>query len=173
MPVNMIGLPGQRYEARSTTFYTAGPNGYISNVANFDVMDLIENGCIPTGGGASLLGSFVGLNMNITTDQNLALTVPTGAYYFLKYVIGRNASISLTTAAGGIYTAASKGGTAVVAATQAYSTLTGSTLSFALTVVAAQLLVVQTANPLVFSLTTAQGAAATMDLLVYGDVIYQ
>jgi hypothetical protein len=167
----MIGLPGQRYEAKSTTFYTAGPNGYISNVANLDIMDLVENGCVPTGTGPNLLGSFVGLNMNITTDQNLALTVPSGAYYFLKYVIGRNASTSLTTAAGGIYTAASKGGTAVVAATQAYSTLTGSTLSFALTV--ATPAVVLTANPLFFSLTTAQGGAATMDLLVYGDVIYQ
>jgi hypothetical protein len=169
----MIGLPGQRYEAKSSTFYTAGPNGYIPNVANLDIMDLLESGCIPTGGGASLLGSFVGLNMNITTDQSLALTVPSNAYYFLKYVIGRNASISLTTAAGGIYTAASKGGTAVVAATQAYTALTGSTLSVALTVVAGQLLVVQTANPLFFSLTTGQGAAATMDLLVYGDVVYQ
>jgi hypothetical protein len=169
----MIGLPGQRYEAKSSTFYTAGPNGYIPNVANLDIMDLLESGCIPTGGGASLLGSFVGLNMNITTDQSLALTVPSNAYYFLKYVIGRNASTSLTTAAGGIYTAASKGGTAVVAATQAYTALTGSTLSVALTVVAGQLLVVQTANPLFFSLTTGQGAAATMDLLVYGDVVYQ
>jgi hypothetical protein len=173
MPVNMIGLPGQRYEARSSTFYTAGPNGYISSVSNLDVQDLLDSGCVPTGTGPNLLGSFVGLNMNITTDQNLALTVPSNAYYFLKYVVGRNASTSLTTAAGGIYTAASKGGTAVVAATQAYSALTGSTLSVALTIVAAQLLVVQTANPLVFSLTTGQGSAATMDLLVYGDVIYQ
>jgi hypothetical protein len=136
-------------------------------------MDLLDSGCVPTGGGATLLGSFTGLNMNITTDQSLTLTVPSGAYYFLKYAVGRNASTSLTTAAGGIYTAASKGGTAVVAATQAYTALTGSTLSFALTVVAGQLLVLQTANPLFFSLTTGQGAAATMDLLIYGDVVYQ
>jgi hypothetical protein len=169
----MIGLPGQRYEARSTIFYTAGSNGYIANVANLDVMDLLNNGCVPANAGPSLLGSFVGLNMNITTDQTLTLNVPTGAYYFLKYAVGRNASTSLTTAAGGIYTAASKGGTAVVAAGQVYTALTASTLSFALTIVAGQLLVAQTANPLFFNLTTGQGGAATMDLLVYGDVIYQ
>jgi hypothetical protein len=37
--------------------------------------------------------------------------------------------------------------------------------------VAAQLALAQTANPLYFSLTTAQGAAATADIFVYGDLI--
>jgi|SRR5215831_10474258 len=172
MAVNMVGVPAEVYKVPSGASYTAGASGYIANVANNDVISMLASGATIANPGPNLLGTFTALNMNVTTDQALALSVPTNAYYYLRYVVGRNASISLTTAAGGIYTAASKGGTAVVAAAQAYSGLTAANLSLALTVVAGQLLVVLNANPLYFSLTTGQGAAATMDLLVYGDVIY-
>jgi hypothetical protein len=170
--MNMIGLPGQRYEAKSGTFYTAGVSGYIPNVANNDIMDMLDNACLPANTGPSLLGQFVGLNMNITTDQSLQLTVPANAYYFLRSLVARNASISLTTAAGGIYDTASKGGTVLLLAATVYSELTGPTVVSAKPVVAAQVLLVRNTNPLFFSLTTGQGSAATMDLLVYGDVIY-
>jgi hypothetical protein len=171
MAITMIGSPGQQYKTRGGT-YVAGPNGIILNVANNDIGDMEQSGALPTGTGPNILGSFVGLNMNITTDQPLALAVPSGASYFLTHVVMRNASISLTTAAGGLYTAASKGGTVLVLAATVYTGFTGPTITAPVLIVAAQAAALQTANPIYFSLTTGQGAAATADMLIYGDVIY-
>jgi len=80
-----------------------------------------------------------------------------------------NASISLTTAAGGFYTAAAKGGTALVAAGQAYSALTAANLAMECTLNAAADWWAA-GTPVYLSLATAQGAAATADVYVYGDV---
>jgi hypothetical protein len=108
-----------------------------------------------------------GVDFNSTSDQ--ALVIP---QYITKYRITRifvtNASTSLTTAAGGIYTAASKGGTAIVAAGQVYSSLTTSTIILDLTLAGAAATTLQTAAPLYFSLTTGQGSAATADVYVEG-----
>lgn len=115
---------------------------------------------------SQVLFSKVGANMNVVTDQALDK-----AWDFNDYLIERirvvNASISLTTAAGGFYTAAAKGGIAVVAAGQAYAALTGPTLGLDLTVAAAGLDIL-TADALYLALTTAQGAAATADIYVFG-----
>jgi hypothetical protein len=120
------------------------------------------------GGGYGLLGVLKGVNMNITTDN----TVPLQANSFiLRRIVMTNASISLTTAAGGIYTAAAKGGTAVVAAAQVYATLTAPSVSLDLTIAAAGLNVVLSGTSLFLNLTTAQGAAATADLYIYGERI--
>jgi hypothetical protein len=101
-------------------------------------------------------------NMNSTADQ--AITIPS-TLYRVTQITARNASISLTTAAGGIYTSTAKGGTAVVAAAQVYSALTASTKFVDLTLaVTADVL---TAGTLYLSLTTAQGAAATADVYVF------
>ena len=70
----------------------------------------------------------------------------------------------LTTAAGGVYSAASNGGDAIVAAGQVYTGLTGITLALDLTIAAtpAKTVYNQTTVPSAFfALTTAQGAAAT------------
>jgi hypothetical protein len=106
-----------------------------------------------------------GANMNVTTDQEFERL---GVYpsYIITAIRCANASTSLTTAAGGIYSAASKGGDAVVAAGQAYSTLTGSTLGLDLTLAAVGR-GVRTGAP-ILSLTTAQGGAATADFYVIG-----
>lgn len=104
-------------------------------------------------------------NMNSTADQ--ALTKLLG---FTNFLITRvrvvNASTSLTTVAGGIYSATSKGGNAVVAAAQTYAALTGSTLGMELTLAAVGL-AVQTTSP-ILSLTTGQGGAATADFYFFG-----
>lgn len=109
-------------------------------------------------------------NMNVTTDQTFQIM---GNSSPISYVISRirvvNASLSLTTAAGGIYTAASKGGNAIVAAAQAYSTLTGATIGLDLTVAAVGN-GLQTVTP-ILSLTTAQGAAATADFYLFGFIL--
>lgn len=113
-----------------------------------------------------VLASKLGANMNITTDQ--AIVMPAGRWVVRKIVVD-NASISLTTAAGGIYTAASKGGTAIVAAAQVYSALTASDKFLDLTLAAAMATDILTATTIYFSLTTAQGAAATADIFIIGD----
>ena len=116
-----------------------------------------------------LLGSKQ-LNMNVTTDQTIAINrAQSDRRYIVTRIIMTNASTSLTTAAGGIYNTASKAGTALVAATQAYSTLTTNTRTLNLTLVTPSLS--QNAASLFFSLTTAQGAAATADVYVYGKLI--
>ncbi len=117
-----------------------------------------------------VLFRLIGANMNATTDQAFVpyLWTP-GSTYLIERIRVVNASTSLTLAAGGIYTAASKAGNALVAAGQAYSTLTGPTIGLDLTVAAVgngQ----QTVTP-ILSLTTAQGAAATADFYIYGSII--
>ncbi len=103
-------------------------------------------------------------NMNVTTDQAF-----TKLGLFSTWMPTRvrvlNASTSLTTAAGGIYQAASKSG-AIVAAAQAYTALTGATLGMDATL-AALGLAIQSTTPLL-SLTTGQGGAATADFYILG-----
>ena len=113
-----------------------------------------------------VLASLLGADFNVTTDQ--AITIPAGRWIVRKIVVD-NASISLTTAAGGIYTATSKGGTAIVAATQVYSALTASGKFLDLTLAAGMATDILTATTIYFSLTTAQGAAATGDIFIIGD----
>jgi hypothetical protein len=79
-----------------------------------------------------------------------------------------NPSISLTTAAGGIYTAVSKGGLAILAAATAYSGLTTAALNAAGATATFTPVTAETqATTLYFNLTTAQGAAATADIYIH------
>lgn len=114
----------------------------------------------------TILGRLIGANMNVTTDQTIVIDPS------IKFAVARilvtNASISLTTAVGGIYDTASKAGNALVANTQVYSALTASTKVVALTIAAAGSANIFSSN-LFFALTTAQGAAATADIYVIGD----
>ena len=123
---------------------------------------------LPDRFGGILLGELIGANMNSTGDQQIVIfSAP--AKYIIRRIVATNASISLTTAVGGIYTAVSKGGTAVVANSQAYSTLSASTKFLYLTL--ASNTDYRTATSLYLSLTTPQGAAATADIFVYGDIV--
>ena len=123
---------------------------------------------LPDRFGGILLGELIGANMNSTGDQQIVIfSAP--AKYIIRRIVATNASISLTTAVGGIYTAFSKGGTAVVANSQAYSTLSASTKFLDLTL--ASNTDYRTATSLYLSLTTPQGAAATADIFVYGDIV--
>jgi hypothetical protein len=117
------------------------------------------------------VGRLPGASMNTTADQPITLYLPATAPFRVSKITARNASISLSAAVGGVYTAASKGGTAVVAAAQAYSGLTGSTLALDLTIATTPgNTVLAAGTPLFLSLSTAQGSAATADLYVFGDV---
>ena len=128
---------------------------------------------LPQQFGGILLGSLIAANFNSTADQQITI-FSNPSKYIIRRIVVTNASTSLSTAAGGIYTAVSKGGTAVVAAAQAYSTLTGSTLFLDLTLNtsgSANITVKSSIPNLYLSLTTAQGTAATADVYVYGDII--
>jgi len=105
-------------------------------------------------------------DFNVTTDNTLVKQANFTTFAILQ-VRGMNASISLTTAVGGIYTAATKGGIAVVSSGTAWSTLTGPTIGANFTIASAGLDEL-TADALYLSLTTPQGAAATADVFVFG-----
>jgi hypothetical protein len=103
-------------------------------------------------------------DFNVTTDQPIAINLPSGASaYHITRIIVTNASVSMTTAAGGVYTAASKGGTAIVAAAQVYSALTTNAKILVLTLANSDR---RTESTLYFSLTTGHGSAATADIYV-------
>ncbi len=118
------------------------------------------------------LARLIGANMNSTADQAFTWRISgggpnTGLFrYVVESIRVVNASTSLTTAAGGIYDTASKGGVAIVAAAQAYTALTGATLGTNLTIAAAGLAILS--NPPILSLTTPQGGAATADFYIFG-----
>lgn len=158
------------------TFITSGGITYISNAYSViynvgtvqDVLDLQAAGCsVLSAVQSDLLFTLKQANFNTTADQLLS------PYFSGKYrpkrIIITNASVSLTTAAGGFYTAASKGGTAIVANTQVYTSLTTGLLALEATL-AVPNNVLAAATPLYLSLTTPQGGAATGDIYVHGDI---
>lgn len=122
-----------------------------------------------------LLGYALGVNLNslnLDNPINLVLMPAVGAglvNYRIKEVTLNNPSISLTTAQVGLYTAVAAGGTELVSA-QAVSSLDGVTKDLALTLAAGATGLVQTANTLYLRNTTAQSAAATADVYVWGVV---
>lgn len=114
------------------------------------------------------LGGLVPANMNTTLDQAIQMS-------FTKYIVRRivvyAASVSITTAAGGIYTGPDKSGTPIVAASQIFSALTGSSKWFDLPLVAPATTDWFSAATLYLSLTTPQGSAATLNLMVIGEAL--
>lgn len=115
-----------------------------------------------------LLAYSTGINANSATTDT-ALTMLAGNY-IIEQVIVTNASISLTTATAGLFTAAGGAGT-TLCSDQALTPLTATTKWMELS----QQLVVGTdrftAGTLYFRIGTAQGAAATLDVYIYGRVI--
>jgi hypothetical protein len=119
-------------------------------------------------GATRVLCSIRAANFNVTTDQ--ACTIPAGVTAWVPTsIVVTNCSASLTLAAGGIYPAASKGGTALVAAAQIYTALTGATIVLGLTLAANIATTRYTVNTVYLSLTTGQGTAATCDLYLIGN----
>jgi hypothetical protein len=109
-----------------------------------------------------LLASFQGVNVNATGDT--VLPILNTDRYGVSNVIFTNASVSLTTAAAGVFTAPSAGGTAIVA-NAALSAMTSASVVSQRTVASTAAV---TGQNLYVNVGTAQGAAATMDVFVYG-----
>jgi hypothetical protein len=127
---------------------------------------------LPSRFGQILLGELISANMNSTADQQIVIfSAP--AKYIIRRIVVTNASVSLSTADGGVYPQISKGGTAIVAAGQAYSGLTASTKFIDLTIASGYTSGgdILTAKSIFLSLTTAQGTAATADVYVFGDIV--
>jgi hypothetical protein len=109
-----------------------------------------------------LLASYQGVNVNATGDT--VLPIQNTGNYSVSNVIFTNASVSLTTAAAGLFTAPAAGGTGIVA-NAALSAMSASTVVSQRTVASTA---TQTGQNLYVNVGTAQGAAATMDVYVYG-----
>jgi hypothetical protein len=110
-----------------------------------------------------LLAVVTGVNVNATGDQAV-LPILNSTNYSVSNVVFTNASISLSSAAAGLFTAPSAGGTGVVA-NAALSALSASTVVSQRTVASTA---IQSAQNLYLNVGTAQGATATMDVYVYG-----
>lgn len=123
-------------------------------------------GAIRTGG--VCVAVLKGANMNSTSDQMIPMDC---TRYIIRRITAMNTSTSLTLAVGGIYTATSKGGSTIVANTQVWSTLTGSTKFLDMTLASITQTDWRTEPALYLSLTTAQGGAATLDLYIYADCV--
>ena len=115
-----------------------------------------------------------GIKMSSTADQPMAVCTagfPANLQITSIYVF--NCSATPATTVGGIYTAASKGGTAIVAATQTYTALTTTTSMQSLTINAGNLAAgtalasPTNAAPWYVSITTA-GPAVTCDFYIDG-----
>jgi hypothetical protein len=109
-----------------------------------------------------LLAVATGVNANATGDT--VLPIIDSSSYSVKFVVATNASVSLSSAAAGVFTAPSAGGTAIVS-NAALSALTGPTVVSERTVASTA---AQTGQNLYVNVGTAQGAAATLDVYVYG-----
>ncbi len=126
--------------------------------------------------GEKVLATIRGANFNTANDQPFVIPQNITAFMITRIVI-TNASTSLTTAAGGIYSQAAKGGTAIVASGQGYSALTAATSLMQATLAAfgsgtrfssANLGLLNGLLVFWLSLTTPQGGAAQADIYVIG-----
>lgn len=112
-----------------------------------------------------------GFDMTITTDQALIKRF-TGVLWMPTHVVAKRVSGAFGTAcAGGVYTAASKGGNAIVANSQSYAALTGANTIVNATLAAIAGAAAETSAAAYFALTTGNTGALTADIFIYGVII--
>jgi hypothetical protein len=109
-----------------------------------------------------LLAVATGVNVNSTGDVAV-LNIANSSNWSVANVVFTNASISLTTAAAGVFTA--PGASGAIVSNAALSAMTGSTIVSQRTVASTA---INTGQYLYINVGTAQGAAATMDVYIYG-----
>lgn len=158
------------YVTTSGQAYLSNGYGVINNIQTTqDQTDLVAAGCaILSPPPTDLLFTLRAANFNATTDQILTPTF-NGKFRVRRIVVINTSLNGMSTAVGGFYTATSKGGSAIVAAGQVYTGLTNALTALELTLALPNLAFVA-GTPLYFALTSAQGAAATADIYVSGDV---
>jgi len=109
-----------------------------------------------------LLASYQSVNVNATGDT--VLPIQNSGRWSVSNVVFTNASVDLTTAEAGVFTAPSAGGTAIVA-DAILSAMSSASVVSERTVASTA---AQTGGNLYVNVSIAQGAAATMDVFVYG-----
>lgn len=136
----------------------------------------VTDGVIKDGGAnlgtQQVLTSLRNANFNDIGDQPILLPAEITAFQLTAILI-TNASVSLTTAAGGFYPQTGKSGTPIVASVQAYSSLTASSKLLVATLAGAVATTrYSRANlpdwAIYLSLTVAQGVAAGADVYLVG-----
>lgn len=138
----------------------------VERLSALGILDGTPRGFVPDAY-ARQIGHLSSANFNSTADQ--AITLEHGSQsWTITDILTTNIAVSLTTAAGGFYTAAAKGGTAIVAASQTYTGHTGTTTQTNRATIANSGPVSST---LYFSLTTPQGSAVTGDIFVFGKPV--
>lgn len=134
-----------------------------------------DAGTTPTS--TTVLTKLLSADFNSTSDQTIQLPKSITAFQITGILI-TNATASLTTAVGGFYPTTAKGGTAIVANTQVYSSLTTALKLLSATLVAATATTryssanvdVISGYPTIYlSLTTAQGVSAVADIYLLGN----
>lgn len=103
-------------------------------------------------------------------DQTFTKIGSFTTYVITDVVAARATGAFNTLCLGGIYTAAAKGGSALIAAAQAWSALTGANTIVKATLAAILATGSYTATP-ILNLSTANGAALTADMRIYGYVV--
>lgn len=114
------------------------------------------------------IGKLIGANLALTSDQPIPINHLTYGYDVVR-IIATNVVGTPVAAQGGIYTATSKGGTAIVAASQSYTGLVSGTTIISLTLASTG--VIRLNDTLYLSLTTPNSTACTADIYVYADVL--
>ena len=114
--------------------------------------------------GYGIIGRATAVDANTTADTAIVME---SANYIIEAVVVTAATLSLTTATAGLFTAAGGAGTTLVA-DQALSALTASNKYDDLTLAGALATDVYTNATLYFRIGTPQGAAATLDVFIYG-----
>lgn len=109
-----------------------------------------------------LLASAQSVNLNSVGDTVAPILV--AGRVSAAYILLTNASVSLTTAAFAVYTAPTAGGTAILSPTAA----SGATAASVVVNTGATTFAAITGTNLYIRNTTAQGAAATADIFIYG-----
>jgi len=115
-----------------------------------------------------VLWQLIGCNMNDNTLDQAFTKLGTFTNFLITEIRAVNASISLTTATGGIYTAAAEGGDALVGSTQVYSTLSTTTRGLILTKTVLANGKRSDTN-IYFNGNANQAAAATCDIYILGQ----
>lgn len=129
-----------------------------------------DGGSVPSVRG--VLGSLLSADFNTLSDQPILIPATITAFAITGIIV-TNAPISLSVAVGGFYPETSKGGVAIVAAGQVYSSLNAASKLLNCTLSAgAQATRYDRANvpdwAIYLSLTNAQGITATADIYLIG-----
>ena len=122
---------------------------------------------LPSGVGNILLGVVIGANFNQVADVQIPL-IDTPTKFRVRAITLTNGSINPTTARFGVFSGAGATGTTIVSASTTPSLATAATLQDLS--IAATTSITSTGS-IYLNLTTAQGAAATVDVYVWGDIL--